>query len=227
MNRFLKVIVAGFILLGCSEPNIPADKMVVERVLVIGNSITWHPPNAELGWYGDWGMAASSAENDFLHILRTKFRSRFENVELKGVNVFPFESGFETVSLEDEFEAIKGSSPDILIIRLGENVPLESLEGYNFSIALRDFVNFILEEKSATVIITSTFWESKKIDAQLVHASKEGNWNYIPIGHLGESDANMAIGEFENEFVGLHPNDKGMHEIASIIWSEIEKLIVY
>lgn len=35
--------------------------------LVIGNSITSHPINEY--WWGEWGMAASKKENDFVHIL--------------------------------------------------------------------------------------------------------------------------------------------------------------
>ncbi len=225
MNRFLTQVLIGLMMLGCTGTDNPPDKIHVKRVLVIGNSITWHPPDAELGWSGDWGMAASSAEKDFFNLLRAKFQDKFGTVEMKGINVFPFESGFEEVSMEQEFEDINGFSPDILIIRLGENVPLERLEGYNFSVALRGFVDFIQGEKDAHVIITSTFWESKRMDDQLLHTANEGNWKYLPIGHLGASDIYMAKDVFENEFVGLHPNDTGMKEIAALIWGEVEKLI--
>ena len=39
------------------------------RVLFVGNSITKHAPKEEIGWFGDWGMAASEAENDYAHII--------------------------------------------------------------------------------------------------------------------------------------------------------------
>lgn len=37
------------------------------RVLVLGNSITKHPITSY--WWGEWGMAASKKENDFVHKL--------------------------------------------------------------------------------------------------------------------------------------------------------------
>jgi len=39
------------------------------RILFWGASTTKHGPAASLGWYGDWGMAASAEENDYVHKL--------------------------------------------------------------------------------------------------------------------------------------------------------------
>ena len=41
--------------------------MDVQTGLILGNSITLHSPCSY--WWGSWGMAASSAEHDFVHIL--------------------------------------------------------------------------------------------------------------------------------------------------------------
>ena len=34
------------------------------KILFAGNSMAWHAPKDDIGWSGDWGMAASKRENE-------------------------------------------------------------------------------------------------------------------------------------------------------------------
>ena len=39
------------------------------RIMFLGNSMTYHGKKESIGWYNQWGMAASKEENDYVHRL--------------------------------------------------------------------------------------------------------------------------------------------------------------
>ena len=45
------------------------------RVMLVGNSITLHGIRPEIGWYNEWGMAASAKEKDYVHLLEASIRA--------------------------------------------------------------------------------------------------------------------------------------------------------
>lgn len=58
-------------------------------MLIFLNSIVWHNPAPALGWYGNWGMAATSIDKDFVHVYQDLLEKSdlYKNVNVKSKNV--------------------------------------------------------------------------------------------------------------------------------------------
>ncbi|AWW30844.1 hypothetical protein DN752_12300 [Echinicola strongylocentroti] len=193
------------------------NKKPVERVLVIGNSITYHPSAPEIGWNHAWGMAASKPENDFFSILANSLKSYREDIQVIRQNVYPFERHFDTLNVE-KYGELKDFGADLLIVRLGENVDTQKINGVNFSESLIHFVNYLKGSPESKVVITTTFWDNPVMNEQIRWAAEKEGWGLVDITYLSKNDENMALDEYENNGVARHPSDQGMAEIARLIW---------
>lgn len=68
-----------------SAPILDANK----KILILGNSITLVEANPEIGWYGHYGMAASTKSKDYSHILIKKLG--FKEKDSFIMNLYPLE----------------------------------------------------------------------------------------------------------------------------------------
>lgn len=93
-----------------------------KKVLILGNSITYHGEKADIGWHGNWGMAASNPENDYVHLLYKKSKELCPKVQFCVVQISSFEADFCNIELMKEYEIIKNYAPDIVVLRFGENI---------------------------------------------------------------------------------------------------------
>lgn len=196
----------------------------VERVLILGNSITAHGPAPDIGWKGNWGMAASKEENDFVHLLEAKFKTKNKDVQVKYANIAStFEQkywDFDKAALSkltDEF------SPDLIIVRLGENVPTGMLSKQSLEQGLRSLVDFISQKRSVRVCITTTFWENKAVSDIIKKTGATARWKVVNLSGLSSKKGATATALFTNQSVGMHPSDKGMRLIADEIWKAVAR----
>lgn len=190
-----------------------------KKVLILGNSITWHPPGPDINWFGNWGMAATAADRDFLSLLTKKIKENNEQNEVLGKNVYPFERGYETINLT-EFDELKTFKADIIIIRFGENISeTERAANPQLQVALKAFVDYLADGRSVKVILTTPFWTNPGVNQNYLLLSEQNKWPLIPLHDLGLANENMALERFENISVGRHPGDLGMERIASRIWA--------
>lgn len=190
-----------------------------KKVLILGNSITWHPASPSINWLGNWGMAATAADKDFLSLLTDKIIEINEQNEVLGRNVYPFERGYETISLT-EFEDLKTFKADIIVIRFGENIAEpERAATPQLQVAVKDFVDYLADGRPVKVILTTPFWSNPGVNQNFLALSEQNKWPLIPLDDLSLAQENMALERFENISVGSHPGDLGMERIATRIWT--------
>ena len=48
------------------------------KVLFVGNSITRHGVKEDIGWFWDFGMAASSEDKDYVHIVMREINKKYD-----------------------------------------------------------------------------------------------------------------------------------------------------
>lgn len=199
-----------------------------DKILFLGNSITQHPGLENSGWAGaDWGMAASTSEKDYVHLLLKRFAdiSGGKQPEVMIANVAEFEMNYDSYDIEAAFKKYADFRADIVILAIGENVPeLTSIDAPGlYRDSLRRAVRLLKEGGSPSILMRSSFWAEPTRDGILQQVCDEFGGTYLDIAHLSADESNHA--RFEHEFqradVGDHPGDKGMARIAEAIWNAV------
>ena len=213
-----------------SENQLPKDKFITyignadakKRILIIGNSITRHDAKPEIGWHGDFGMAASREENDYVHLLCGRILEK----EDACIMVHQLALWERSCTQKDALSFVKASrnfAPDLLICRLGENIPspTEADGQQKMEDAFSSLIDYIRPKKT---VFTTCFWKHGIIDEAIRAVAKKKNAPLAELGDLGEDERFMAIGLFEHNGVAHHPGDLGMKEIAERIYFAMQNL---
>ncbi|MBS1506488.1 MAG: SGNH/GDSL hydrolase family protein [Bacteroidetes bacterium] len=208
----------------CQSTNAtPPNKTL--RILILGNSITHHGPSAAVGWSGDWGMAASSAETDFVHVLKAKLTKQYPSITLdyRERNIADWERDFATDFKKDNVtNELLQFKPDLLIIRLGENVKEDYALKNNYAAALKKLIGDFSTVKTH-VIITGNFWPNAKKDSIQTKVAIDNGYEFVSLSDLAADGKNQATGLFPDGGVAAHPSDFGMNNIAIKIFDRIVK----
>ena len=195
-----------------------------KRVMFVGNSMTLHGVKADIGWHGEWGMAASAAEKDYVHCLMRSIEgatsdpvfclcqvSVWENHYKDGKEYFP------------RYENAMQFQPDILVMRYIENCPKADFDPEIFKAESKLLISKLCKE-GTQVILTTGFWRHPG-DEAIRQLGKEMHVPVVELGDLGEMDEMKAIGLFEHKGVANHPGDLGMQTMADRIFEEVKKLL--
>ena len=216
MNSIKKtlVILLSFIMLSFSkdEEGIISKKDI--KVLIVGNSILRHPPASYIGWYGDWGMAATSPDKDFLHVYTRLLQvsNKYNYVNVNSKNIAVWENDF-TYNL-NEFVDITSETYDVLIVRLGENVS----NTVDYHMALNNMIN-LFKTTDTKVIITGIVWENDIKESIHKQIALENSYKYVSFENFRAIRNNYAWDLFENIGVAAHPSDLGMQSIGQLLYN--------
>lgn len=192
------------------------------KVLFLGNSITLHGPKADIDWTGNWGMAASVAEKDYVHLVTAALAARSATApEVMVKNIADFERAYAGYDIAGKLKEQIDFKAELIIVAIGENVPaLKTVEEEAaFLKAVTTLLRSVKGDRDATVLVRSSFWANPAKDKALVTACAAVGGVFVDISALGKDESNYARSEREFQHAGVanHPGDKGMAAIADAI----------
>lgn len=224
----LAVILAVFMLATVSG----AQQEKEVKVLCIGNSILAHPAAAHLGWYWDWGMAASSADKDYYHVMQQLISEEFPDYKVTfdkaGGNYIEMnvdistDKDYTAVFEECIGQKMRTLMPDFVVLQIGDNI--SSMTDESYTNTLVQFVEYCRSiNPDTTVILSSAFYG--KGATSVKNAAMQTK---TPHTHLNKHNLieNLAGSAFEHSGVAGHPGDKGMEAIAKDFYGEIRRVLL-
>ena len=173
-------------MINSSELSFLGNKNAKVRILIVGNSITRHGPKEDIGWAGDWGMAASAPEKDYVHRLYAKLTGNGCDVYMRIRQASFWERNYRDDILKEYYTQDRDFEADIVIFRLGENVQEEDTP--YFKEAIEKFIRFICPKRGKTIFTTNAR------NGPLLHPKystrPRKSWspvapNMIPASHFG------------------------------------------
>lgn len=207
-------------------------------VLCIGNSITQHPMVPDF-WWGDWGMAATTVNTDYVHLLKAYLGQKYSNVSVKSTGLVAWEK--DVGQRENNLyilDPLLAEHPNVVVIELGENCNVLG----NFLFDYVYLINYIKWKSPASKIIlvgtVTTTWCDPSVEyykQYAYHICKYAGYDieYADMSAICNNPASLSyIGELvagwdfqwhaiNNISVALHPNDYAMDYIARSIYTKI------
>lgn len=211
----LSVLISG-ILYSCN-PEGHHDQ--IKTVVILGNSIVRHSPMDEIGWAGDWGMAASVKDSDFVNLLIRDIHQKDSSFVVKFSNIADFERDFDNYALS-ALDSLK--DPHMLILKISENVNDKKAVEDNFIAYYDSLVKYIAPTDKSIKVIVDGFWGKENVNRLIEEYALKNNYLFIKTSDLSKDITNTAAGKFLHKGVAAHPSDKGMRMIELLIWDEIK-----
>ena len=192
------------------------------KVLFVGNSITLHGRKEDIGWFGDWGMAASSKEKDYAHLMEAQIQKTHPDAQFCICNAAEWEINYKNGNTTfAKYETAREFDADIITVKLCENSPLDGFDGDAFKKNFAEFIEFLNKNEKAQIVVATAYCDHPANDAIKAYANETG-CAFCTLSDMGYQEKFKAIGLFEHEGVANHPGDLGMQEIADRLMAQIK-----
>ena len=191
-----------------------------KRILIVGNSIMMHGAIPEKNWLGNWGMAASAPEKDYVHLLSAQLKELNPDAEIRLMMAVDFEQNYKNYDF-NKVADYAAFSPDLVIMRIAENSNLTTLSAYENRY---DQLITHLTSKSevAKVICTTSFWSStEEASWRIRNVARNKGYVLADFGDLTKDKTFAAYSFYQDAGIGSHPSDKGMKAIAEKIGAQL------
>ena len=208
----------------CSLIALGVTAREIKEVAIIGNSIRKHGKAPQIGWNYDWGMAATSEDKDYAHVLYRKICDKLAATQKEAPKLSM--PGGVVERDWSKWDPNAAKSADVLIIQLGDNFRKKQ----DFD-AQRDFIDLyakmVSEMKVANpdqIVICTSNWGGGEMVGWLKEAAGKAGALFVDIGVLSKNPENLAKseGNFTHGGVNWHPGNRGMAAIADAIFKVLE-----
>lgn len=221
-----KLIVFSLLLIiievGCIKKNIrPVPKpFYFSNILFLGNSLTLAPPGPTRVWENNWGMAATAADSDYVHILTRKFLALNSNCVTAIQNTSEFEIHNADYDFDTELKSYRDRKPDLIIIQMGEEVPAD----FDRQVYEQRYADLIAYLKNGNpkvhIFAAGSFWTGREAFDTIMSRHSP----FVSLSYLGRDISNYAFGTYPDSTVQSHPGNKGMRAISDVIWHGVDSL---
>lgn len=188
-----------------AEP--PATLPVVRRILFLGNSITRHGPKPDIGWAGNWGMAATAADKDYVHVIATALAAQTGTApEVMVDNISDFERTPETFDFKTRLEKPLAFKAEIIVVAIGENVPAPRTDAAKaaFREHFQQLLATLKGKDGPAIFVRSCFWPDPAKD-EILKQSLPGGRRDVR-GYLGPGERRLEPSECR---AADHPQGRG------------------
>lgn len=204
------------------------------RIVVLGNSLSHHGRAEQIGWKYDHGMAASAPSRDYVHLLFGMIEKKLpeKRIQMLVYNIADFERNFDTFDFA-RLESLKNFGPDLLVLQIGENVGLNELKTIElFEKRYGELIGYFKTEPELSVVCTTPFFFSEPMKNAITKAAERMGARVADVSSLtiedpenlakNEPDYSGDRSEWKVDGIGMHPGDKGMKNIARILFENID-----